>query len=266
MNDVSPMLIGFALSGYALTQMLFVAPFGHLSDKIGRKNVILLGTLIFVIGSYVCYISDDIYTLILGRLLQGAGAVSAVISALVSDLIKEEDRTKAMALIGGAIAMGFTISMFVGPSIYSSYGIGALFFIAMSLGIVSIFVVVFKVPNPPKVVHTYNKKANIKNILKNKSLIIMNITNFLQKFIMTFTFVLVPIYLLHKFGWEKSELWMVYVPATILGLFAMGPASIIADSASSHDIVFIFIKSINVLSRSKTIAFIIITTYYSKIK
>ena len=229
MPNTSALLIGVAMSGYALTQMLLQAPFGYLSDKFGRKSIIIFGTLLFIAGSYVCYISEDIYTLILGRLLQGAGAVAAVISALVADLVKEELRFKAMALIGGSIAIGFSIAMVAGPVINSLYNVNMLFLISATLGVISIFIVVFKVPTPPKVVHHYNSKPDLKSILTNPSLVIMNITNFLQKGIMTFTFVLVPIYLINHFSWDKSELFYVYLPATLLGVLAMGPAAVIAE-------------------------------------
>ncbi len=99
----SPILIGIAMGGYALTQVLFQIPFGFLSDKFGRKSMIALGLVVFVFGSLVCALSADIYWLIVGRLMQGAGAVGGVISAMIADLVREENRTKAMALMGGII-------------------------------------------------------------------------------------------------------------------------------------------------------------------
>ena len=229
MPNANAMLIGIAMSGYALMQLLFQVPFGYLSDKIGRKVAIIIGTIIFVVGSSVCYMAEDIYWLIAGRLLQGAGAVAAVIAALVSDLVKEEVRFKAMALIGGSIAIGFSISMIIGPILNGIYGVSLLFLLSAIFGAISLWIVIAKVPNPPKVIHHYNAKPELKKIFFEPSLVIMNITNFLQKAIMTFTFVIVPISLIQEFGWGKDELYTIYLPATILGIFAMGPASIIAE-------------------------------------
>jgi predicted MFS family arabinose efflux permease len=167
--------------------------------------------------------------MIIGRLIQGAGAVSSTISALASDLIKEEKRSKAMALIGGSIAIGFSISMVSSPILSGIYGIESLFLLAFIFGFISLLIISFKVQNPPVIEHQYSSKPDLKNILTNKSLIIMNITNFLQKGFMTFTFVLIPTIMIKTFHWETSELYMIYLPATILGIIAMAPASILAE-------------------------------------
>ena len=110
-------LVGIVIGGYALTQMLFQIPFGVISDKFGRKGTIVFGLLIFAIGSIICAVSTDIYGLIFGRLLQGAGSIGAVVTAMISDLVKEEQRPKAMALMGSSIAFAFAISMVAGPTI-----------------------------------------------------------------------------------------------------------------------------------------------------
>lgn len=123
----SPILIGIAMGGYALTQVLFQIPFGFLSDKFGRKSMIALGLVVFVFGSLVCALSADIYWLIVGRLMQGAGAVGGVISAMIADLVREENRTKAMALMGGTISLSFTFALILGPILGAHYGIPSLF-------------------------------------------------------------------------------------------------------------------------------------------
>ena len=138
MPNATPLLISLAIGGYALTQMLFQAPFGYLSDITSRKTMIIIGTIIFMIGSYICYISEDIQTMIIGRLIQGAGAISSTISALASDLIKEEKRSKAMALIGGSIAIGFSISMIASPILSGMYGIESLFLLALTIGFLAL--------------------------------------------------------------------------------------------------------------------------------
>jgi predicted MFS family arabinose efflux permease len=222
-------LVGIVIGGYALTQMIFQVPFGIMSDKLGRKGTIITGLLLFAIGSIFCAIANDILTLMLGRFLQGAGAIGAVVTAMISDLVKEEQRSKAMALMGGSIAIAFAASMALGPTIGALAGVPSLFYLTTAIALISIVVLVKAVPNPPKITHTYNDKVNIKEVLSNANLIKMNITNFLQKGLMTFAFMIIPIVLVKHFGWQTSELWKVYMPAMIFGIFAMAPAAIFAE-------------------------------------
>lgn len=222
-------LVGIVIGGYALTQMIFQVPFGVMSDKLGRKGTIIMGLVLFALGSLICALSTDIYTLMLGRLLQGAGAIGAVVTAMISDLVKEEQRPKAMAVMGMSIAGAFALSMIAGPTLGAAFGVEFLFYITMILALVSIYVLVKKVPNPPHITHTYNGKINLKEVLFNSNSIKMNITNFLQKGLMTFAFMIIPMVLIKNFQWEMSELWKVYLPAMIFGVLAMGPAAVIAE-------------------------------------
>ena len=229
LEGATPTLIGIVIGGYALTQMLFQIPFGVMSDKFGRKGTIIFGLLIFAIGSIICALSTDIYTLIFGRLLQGAGSIGAVVTAMISDLVKEEQRPKAMAVMGSSIAFAFAISMIAGPTIGAAFGVESLFYITLFLALASIFVLMKFVPNPPQITHTYKEKAKLGEILGNPNLIKMNITNFLQKGLMTFAFMIIPMTLIKNFDWQMAELWKVYLPAMIFGIIAMAPAAILAE-------------------------------------
>lgn len=222
-------LIGIVVGGYALTQMIFQVPFGIISDKLGRKGTIVMGLILFAIGSLICAISSDIYTLMLGRFLQGAGAIGAVVTAMISDLVKEEQRPKAMAMMGMFIGISFAVSMIAGPTLGSAFGVESLFIITMVLALVSIFVLLKMVPNPPQITHSYNGKAKLSSVLGNTNLIKMNITNFLQKGLMTFAFMIIPMVLINNYEWQMKELWQVYLPAMIFGFLAMAPAAIIAE-------------------------------------
>ncbi|HFU76263.1 MAG TPA: MFS transporter [Arcobacter sp.] len=224
----TPQIVGLIIGGYALTQMIFQIPFGAMSDILGRKGTIVTGLILIAIGSFLCAIATDLATLLLGRLLQGAGAIGAVVSAMIGDLVKEEQRPKALAMMGGTIAMSFALAMIVGPIIGGNYGIDTLFFIASFIALASIFVILKMVPDAPKVTHTYHNMGKLE-FLKNKNIHIMNITNFLQKGLMTFAFMIIPIILTKSFAWELSELWKIYIPAMIAGIFAMGPAAVLAE-------------------------------------
>jgi len=224
----TPTLVGIVIGGYAITQMIFQIPFGIMSDKLGRKGTIIVGLLLFAIGSIVCAIATDMLTLLLGRFLQGAGAIGAVVTAMITDVVREEQRPKAMALMGGSIAASFAIAMLAGPLIGAYAGINTLFYLTAFLALFSIYILVAKVPNPPKVTHTYHNHSKV-SFLINPNLIKMNITNFLQKGMMTFAFMIIPIVLTKHYGWELTDLWKVYLPAMIAGVLAMGPAAVLAE-------------------------------------
>ncbi len=234
----TPTIVGIVVGGFALTQMIFQVPFGMMSDKLGRKGTIITGLLLFAIGSILCAISSDILTLLLGRFLQGAGAIAAVISAMISDLVKEEERPKAMAVMGGFIALSFALAMVLGPVIGGFAGIGSLFWITTVLALASIVVIVKLVPNSPHVTHTYHNVGKLE-FLQKKEIHIMNISNFLQKGFMTFAFMIIPIMMTKSYGWELRELWMLYIPAMIAGILAMGPAAVLAQKKGKYKEVMI---------------------------
>ncbi len=223
-------LVGITIGGYALTQMLLQVPFGMLSDKIGRKITITIGLIIFIIGSLMCAFSGDIYSLMFGRFIQGAGAIGAVATAMISDMVKEEVRAKAMAIMGGSIAISFALSMMIGPLVGGYWGVDKLFFLVAIFSILAIVILYLKVQNPPKISHSYdNSNTRLVEILQNKDLMKMNITNMLQKGMMTLAFLIIPILMLKEFGWDKKELWMVYMPAMVFGVLAMAPSAIIGE-------------------------------------
>lgn len=221
-------LVGIVIGGYAITQMIFQVPFGIMSDQLGRKGTIIMGLLLFAIGSILCAISNDILTLLLGRFLQGAGAIGAVVTAMISDIVREEQRPKAMALMGGSIAASFAFAMLLGPLVGAYAGIHSLFYFTAFLALISIYILVKLVPNAPVVTHTYHDHSKL-SFLAHPELIKMNITNFLQKGMMTFAFMIIPIILTKNYGWELTDLWKIYLPAMIAGIFAMGPAAVLAE-------------------------------------
>ncbi len=259
-EGVSPILVGIVMGGYALTQVIFQIPFGYLSDKIGRKSVIAVGLILFALGSLICALSDDIYYLILGRLLQGAGAIGGVISAMIADLVREESRTKAMAIMGATISFSFTGALILGPILAAHFGVQSLFWITCFLALFALVLLFVSVPNAPKIAYSFTHKTRQYGaILKNKNLQIMNLTNFLQKGFMTLALLVIPIALVKGFEMPKEDLWQVYVPASILGFFSMIPAAILAEkkglfkSVMIVGILFFVISYLMMLSQSKTV-------------
>ncbi len=239
MPDSNHTMVGIIIGGYAITQMLFQVPFGTISDKIGRKKTIIIGLVIFAIGSLIAGLATNVYMLLIGRLLQGAGAIGSVITATISDVVKEEERGKAMAIMGGSIGMAFAISMVAGPTIAAHFGgVPTLFFLVTFLALFSIFILIKYVPNPPVIKHTYLENDKF-NLFENRDLMKMNITNMLVKGFMTFAFMIIPIVLVKTYGWEKSELYKIYLPSMIVGILAMGPAAMIAEKKGKYKLILL---------------------------
>jgi len=237
LEDSTPLLVGVVIGGYALTQAIFQVPFGVLSDKFGRKKLIIIGLIIFLIGSIISFIATDIYTLIIGRLLQGAGAIGSVISATVSDVVQEEKRGKAMAIIGGSIAMSFALAMIFGSTVGAFYGVDILFLLTSVLAFISIFIA-FKIPEVGKIEFKYRKGGEKQNLFKDKAIVYLFFSSFLQKGIMTIIFMIIPIILVNS-GWDMKDLWQIYVPAMFVGLLAMGPAVILGEKKNKPKIIFL---------------------------
>ena len=235
LEGATPLLAGMAMSGYAFTQALFQVPFGKLSDSLGRKKTLLIGLLIFILGSVICALSDNIYMLLVGRFLQGAGAIGSVVTAMIADLVKEEQRAKAMAIMGGVIAMSFSAAMIIAPIVGGNWGVDKLFWITAFLSVMAIGILFTSVPKPPTIVHSYSEKeSKFLDVFKDKALTRMYITFLFHSSIMTMAFFIIPIVMTQSiddggFGWEKIELWKVYLPAIVLGILAMAPSAIFGE-------------------------------------
>ena len=238
LNGASETTVGIALGAYALSQMFLQVIFGKMSDKYGRKHILAFGLLILALGSLVCAVSTDIYTLIFGRLLQGAGAIGGGVLAYLNDLATEETRGKIFARMGQFIALAFGISMIIGPTIGAKYGVNSLFDITAGLAVLAIVLLYLKVPNPPKIEH-FQEKATIGEVIKNKELLKIYFSGFMQKGLMVVIFMVTPLIFVNELGWDKFELWKVYVPALVFGIVAMPFGAIMAEKKGKGKLVFI---------------------------
>ena len=228
LDGANEFLAGLTIGAYAITQMIFQLPFGSLSDRFGRKFMIFVGLIIFIIGSLICAISTDIYTMLLGRLLQGCGAVGAVATAMISDLVSEDKRSKAMAMMGGMIGIAFAISMILSPLLSREFGLSSLFYLSIIVTIFCIFLLFSAVPKEPKI-HHHDPKIPLTKLLKQKDLAIMNLTNLMQKMLMSCAFVAIPIVLVKSLEYSADNLWIVYLISMIFGFLAMGMAGFLGD-------------------------------------
>ena len=228
LDGANEFLAGLTIGAYAITQMIFQLPFGSLSDRFGRKFMIFVGLIIFIIGSLICAISTDIYTMLFGRLLQGCGAVGAVATAMISDLVSEDKRSKAMAMMGGMIGIAFAISMILSPLLSREFGLSSLFYLSIIVTIFCIFLLFSAVPKEPKI-HHHDPKIPLTKLLKQKDLAIMNLTNLMQKMLMSCAFVAIPIVLVKSLEYSTDNLWIVYLISMIFGFLAMGMAGFLGD-------------------------------------
>jgi len=234
--------VGLALGAYGLTQALFQLPFGMLSDRYGRKNIIYIGLLLFALGSFVSGYSDDINIIILGRAIQGAGAISAAITALVADLTRDEHRTKAMAMIGATIGITFALSLMGAPVLNRLIGVPGIFMLTGFLSLSAILVVRFVVPTPLNINASKILKEptpSFKSILKNKELSRLNFGIFALHAAQMAMFIVVPIALATSGGMDVNQHWKVYLPVLLSSFVFMVPIIILSEKFNRAKLVFI---------------------------
>ena len=235
-------LIGLALGAYGLTQVLLQLPFGIASDKYGRKKVIYVGLVLFIFGSVVAALATDIYMVIIGLAIQGAGAVSAVVTALVADLTREEHRTKAMAMIGGTIGITFALSLVAGPLLNQWIGVSGIFWMTAVLSFMAILVVKYYVPDP--VLSQFHSDAQaapekMKSVLRDRQLLRLNFGTFSLHAAQMAMFIVVPFALTETSGMNVNTHWQVYLPVLIASFVLMLPAIIIGEKRAKLKTVFI---------------------------
>jgi MFS family permease len=255
-NDL--MLVGLALGAYGLTQAFFQIPFGLASDRWGRKPIIVAGLLLFAAGSFMAAAAPDIYWMIAGRVLQGAGAISAAVSALAADLTREQHRTKIMAMIGASIGLVFAVSLVIAPPLAAAIGLSGLFILIGCLALLAIVLLFTAVPNhaagpagavPPSATArrasiarppcsavalsapTFSAKtrASFSTVLFDPKLARLNFGVFALHLMQMALWMVVPAALIAAGGLPGSEHWKVYLPAVVLSLALMIPAIIVAE-------------------------------------
>ena len=234
------MLIGLALGAYGLTQAILQIPAGWLSDRYGRKPVIYAGLVLFAIGSLIAAMADDIYWVIFGRIIQGAGAINAAVMALAADLTREEHRTKAMAMIGITIGITFALSMVLSPLLYQVIGVPGIFLLTAVLAVVAILVVIYIIPKPAITRFHSESEASSKlfgAVLRNKDLLRLDFGIFSLHAILMSVFMQVP-FLLRSNGLEVAQHWWVYLPVMLLAFGLMVPPVIIAEKKGKMKQVF----------------------------
>jgi MFS family permease len=248
----TPFKIGLALGIYGLSQGLLQIPFGLLSDRVGRKRMIVLGLLLFAAGSAVAAAASSIDGVILGRILQGGGAVGSVILALVADLTSEDSRTKAMAMVGMTIGGSFMLALVAGPVLAGLVGVAGIFWIMVGLAMVGIVITLFIVPRPRALaVHrdTETVPSLLRSILGNGELRRLDFGVFALHSMLTASFLRVPALLRSSLGVDSHNQWLVYLPVLLVSVVIMVPAIIVAEKYRRMKTVFVAAVALLALSQ-----------------
>jgi MFS family permease len=219
-----PRLVGVALGIYGLTQALFQLPFGAASDRFGRKPVIVVGLVIFALGSFIAASADDLWMVIVGRSLQGAGAISAAVSAFVADSTRESQRTKAMAMVGITIGASFALSLIIAPPLYRWVGIEGMFAVTGVLALAAVAWVVWIVPAAPRVPRGKVSGESVRRVLRDPDLMRLNFGIFTLHAVQVAIFVVLPGWLVERAGLALASHWLLYLPVVLLSFWPMMPA------------------------------------------
>lgn len=236
-------LTGLAIGIYGLTQALFQIPLGLASDRIGRKPVIIGGLLIFALGSMIAALADSIWVIIIGRTLQGMGAIAAATMALAADLTREEYRARIMAFIGMSIGVSFMLAMIIGPLLNAWAGLSGIFWVTMGLALSGILLIAFAVPQPVQIRSHRDAgilRGYIGKTLQNPSLLRMNLGVFILHLIMTANFLVIPKLLENQLSLPSVEHWKIYLPVFLLSFVLAVPMIILAEKKRRIKNVLLF--------------------------
>lgn len=230
-NDAAK--VGFALGAYGLTQAIMQIPLGMASDRFGRRPIIIGGMLLFIIGGVVCALAESVDGIIVGRTLQGLGAVSAAITAWVADATRPEVRARAMAMVGASIGLSFAVSLVLSPVLVGEFGLSGLFWAISLLGFICLLLAAFVVPAAPKSNEAIIQ-ATAKEVLQHKDLLRLNFGVFSLHFVLMMLFIVVPGVLAQVGGLGSASLWKVYLPVMLVSFVFMVPAVIFTETRKRH--------------------------------
>lgn len=235
LTSATPMLLGLALGIYGISQALLQIPFGALSDRYGRKPLIYFGLVLFLAGSVLCALSDNVYLLIVGRALQGSGAISSVVLALLADYTREEERAKSMAIVGIVIGSSFVIAVIIGPIIVGFSGLSGLFWFTAGLALLSMLIVATLPPVPDLRIHAERqvRRDLLAPVLKNPFVAVLSVGIFLLHVTMTSIFVGLPLILVER-GLMSEQLGWVYGPVMVLAFLGMAPMMMFAEKRQAQ--------------------------------
>jgi predicted MFS family arabinose efflux permease len=240
----TPLLIGIALGIYGLTQALLQLPLSILSDHIGRKPIVIGGLVVFALGSIVAALANNIYVLILGRALQGAGAIGSTLIALTADLTSVENRTKAMAILGMTIGLSFALAMVFGPLINSWYHLSGIFWLTAIFAFLGMIIFQYCIPRTKNLISHHSPEnviQSLQTLLKNKQLFKLNISIFLLHALLTGSFIVIPL-LFQNAGIHQQAQWKIYLPVLSAAFISTLPLLFFAEK--KHCIKLILLAGI----------------------
>ena len=250
-DSSTPFLIGMAIGVYGLTQALLQIPFGYLSDRFGRKPILIIGLLIFLLGSIVAANASDIIFVIIGRALQGGGAISAVLMAFLADSISEDNRAKANAFVGFQIGVAFMLSLIIGPIITSRIGLSGLFWVIGLLSIIAMLIVLSLQHSKP--VNYYRLSFSAFKETLTRELVTLDFSVFSLHLILASGFIVMPLLIKDNQIVSMIDNWQLYLPAVLLSFIGMIPLIIISEKFKKTK--YILLLSISLLIASQIIFF-----------
>lgn len=242
LEGVTPTLIGIAIGIYGLTQALLQIPLGMLSDHVGRKPVILGGLAVFALGSVVAAMSDSITGVIIGRAMQGSGAIAAATMALLADLTRDSIRTRVMAMVGMSIGIAFMLAMVGGPVLNHWIGVDGIFWLTAVLAGLAAVIVIKVIPTPSSLrMHrdAETVSSDLGRVLSNPQLVRLDFGIFTLHLMLTASWVVIPVQLVEQFGFASTQHWKLYLPVMVLSVLAMVPFIIYAEKYRRMKPVFV---------------------------